>query len=334
MTKLTNTIQINESCFSMERKIMNTEDIKRRYPEGTRIRLGNMNDAHAVPDGTLGTVQFVDDIGTIHVSWDNGSSLGLIVGEDDFSVVIGQEKVKDYEIRNVRPFSIFATWKRKDPRIEVTDAFVDRVVILGENEYGLFKNNLMKDYDFIVELNNRIFADNDSALYDVILVKGENSIDGVLVNSEGAKYARYSCYVPDVTSFIEPSQENVQENKRSITVLIVEPNEHPKLVEIEDDIDVEQAIVGGYMEELQLSDTASLICNEEGKLRNLPANRRYGNDVLAGTFFITGVDDDEGIFTSLSKEDIDFYSEVFHEIEDIDQSEVRNSIGYTIVPMQ
>ena len=313
---------------------MNTEDIKRRYPEGTRIRLGNMNDAHAVPEGTLGTVQFVDDLGTVHVAWDNGSSLGLIVGEDDFSVIREQEGVKDYKIRDVKPFTIPVIWQRKEPTLDTKNAFVDKVVLLSEEDYNHFKTNLLQDQDFIDELNAHIYTDNDRALYDVVLVKGVNSKDGIFVNSEGYKYARYTSYVPDVSPFLEQSQKNLMEEKRKITVLIVEPNEHPRLAEIEDDIDVEQGIVGGYMEELQLSDTASLICNEEGKLRNLPANRRYGNDVLAGTFFITGVDDDEGIFTSLSKEDIDFYSEVFHEIEDIDQNEVRNRIRYTIAPME
>ena len=61
------------------------EDIKKTYPPGTRIELISMNDAFApVPSGTRGTVSFVDDIGTIHPVWDNGRTLGLIVGEDSF----------------------------------------------------------------------------------------------------------------------------------------------------------------------------------------------------------------------------------------------------------
>ena len=61
------------------------EDIKKTYPPGTRIELLSMNDAFApVPSGTRGTVSFVDDIGTIHPVWDNGSTLGVIVGEDSF----------------------------------------------------------------------------------------------------------------------------------------------------------------------------------------------------------------------------------------------------------
>ena len=33
--------------------------------------------------GTKGTVEFVDDVGTIQISWDNGSGLGMIPGEDE-----------------------------------------------------------------------------------------------------------------------------------------------------------------------------------------------------------------------------------------------------------
>ena len=58
--------------------------IKMMFPKGTRIELVEMNDQQAVPPGTMGTVQFVDDAGTIHMNWDNGRSLGLIYGEDNF----------------------------------------------------------------------------------------------------------------------------------------------------------------------------------------------------------------------------------------------------------
>ena len=59
-----------------------TESVKRAYPRGCRVKLVKMNDDQAPPVGTCGTVSFVDDIGTIHVKWDNGSSLGVVFGED------------------------------------------------------------------------------------------------------------------------------------------------------------------------------------------------------------------------------------------------------------
>ena len=61
------------------------ELLKQRYPEGTRICLDSMeNDPDPIPSGTKGTVQFVDDAGTLHCKFDNGRTLGVIPGEDRF----------------------------------------------------------------------------------------------------------------------------------------------------------------------------------------------------------------------------------------------------------
>ena len=61
--------------------------IREQYPPGTRIRLYHMEDAQAVPEGTEGTVVAVDDMGQIHMKWDNGRTLALIPGEDSFSAI-------------------------------------------------------------------------------------------------------------------------------------------------------------------------------------------------------------------------------------------------------
>lgn len=68
------------------------ERIKNAYPVGTRIELIYMSDYRAVDSGALGTVRIVDDMGTIHVDWDNGRRLGLIVGEDSFNVISTPDK--------------------------------------------------------------------------------------------------------------------------------------------------------------------------------------------------------------------------------------------------
>ena len=52
------------------------------YPAGTRVELVKMDDAQAPPIGTKGTVYGVDDIGSILVTWDNGSGLNVIFGVD------------------------------------------------------------------------------------------------------------------------------------------------------------------------------------------------------------------------------------------------------------
>lgn len=59
------------------------ESLRTRYPKGCRVKLQRMTDPYTklVP-GDCGTVVHVDDIGTIHVSWDRGGSLGVAFGED------------------------------------------------------------------------------------------------------------------------------------------------------------------------------------------------------------------------------------------------------------
>ena len=64
------------------------EYLKETYKPGTRVVCNYMSDPyHPVPTGTKGTVRSVDDMGTIHVSWDNGSSLGIVAMEDSCSVI-------------------------------------------------------------------------------------------------------------------------------------------------------------------------------------------------------------------------------------------------------
>lgn len=63
---------------------MNRERTENVLIPGDRVRLIRMDDPQAPEPGTEGTVRLVDGIGDIHVAWDNGSSLALIPGEDQF----------------------------------------------------------------------------------------------------------------------------------------------------------------------------------------------------------------------------------------------------------
>ena len=56
--------------------------LRETYPAGTRVELVRMDDVQAPPIGTKGTVRYVDDLGSLGVGWDNGSSLQVVYGVD------------------------------------------------------------------------------------------------------------------------------------------------------------------------------------------------------------------------------------------------------------
>ena len=57
--------------------------LKERFPSGERVKLVYMDDPkEEVTPGEMGTIQLVDDAGTIHVIWDSGVSLGMVHNKD------------------------------------------------------------------------------------------------------------------------------------------------------------------------------------------------------------------------------------------------------------
>lgn len=79
-----------------ERQRNRAEYLKKEYPPGTRIVLNSMgDDPRPIQSGMRGMVKVVDDIGTVHCEFDNGRSLGLIDGEDDFRALTAQELAEE-----------------------------------------------------------------------------------------------------------------------------------------------------------------------------------------------------------------------------------------------
>ena len=106
----------------------------------------------------------------------------------------------------------------------------------------------------------------------------------------------------------------------AMRVLVVEPERRPELKEIDGSLKSMQEIVGGLIQPIYLFDDDSvvLVCNDEGKVMNLPLNRGLRDedgqiyDIVSGTFFVCGAPGDSDHFATLTPEQIKQYEERFH----------------------
>lgn len=102
-------------------------------------------------------------------------------------------------------------------------------------------------------------------------------------------------------------------------VLVVEPEKIPVAKEISGSLAEMQEIVGGYIEvTYPFEEQVALVCNEEGWVIGLQANRGLRDedgalyDIVCGTFFLCGAPADSDHFTSLTTEQIKKFEMRFH----------------------
>ncbi len=132
--------------------------MKEQYPPDTRIRLTHMSDPYApIAPGTEGKVNFVDDIGTLHCTFDNGRTLGVIPGEDSFSKIPSPlQTLKLYMPLTVKLFekNEWGDWDEEGYELGKTDVLGHEDAILAaitketrmlESERGLMEYYHEKD---------------------------------------------------------------------------------------------------------------------------------------------------------------------------------------------
>ena len=85
------------------------------------------------------------------------------------------------------------------PDFQFQKAKVEKKVCLPAGEFEEFLKNPLEDMPCIVE-NVDLMQEDREGIYHCLLITGEGRRDGVLVESEGYRYARYASYVPDAAA--------------------------------------------------------------------------------------------------------------------------------------
>lgn len=143
---------------------MNVEQIKAEYPAGTKIELINMDGESRMFPGMKGEVTGVDDMGQIHMKWENGSSLALNVEVDSFKKADAAEKI-----------SVLLVQPGKYPKmIEIEDSLEAMQKVVGGDieEYMPFDDDIAIICNEEGKINgmplNRTIYGEDKEMIDII----------------------------------------------------------------------------------------------------------------------------------------------------------------------
>lgn len=152
---------------------------KALYPPGTRIEMLMMgSDPRPIEPGTRGTVDHIDDLGTIHCVFDNNRRLGIIPEEDSFRTLTEDELLDERSERLQREF-IDRVNKEVIPSIgwygikkayETGDMTVpiDLLRMLHENYLEVYGTNHLDSSDGITTVPGVVLA-ADGNLYVALL---------------------------------------------------------------------------------------------------------------------------------------------------------------------
>ena len=162
------------------------------------------------------------------------------------------------------------------------------------------------------------FGTNDNETYKKALKHQMNGTfkDCICYKNEDNKIYVYEKSDLEVKSNLFDEQVRVcedsdkyqtRENKK-IRILYKEVGKEPQIMFIDNTLEAKQKLVGGLIEVVPYEDVL-IICNEEGKILNMPPNLVFEYDYIAGNCFVIGDDYKNADFKSLTDEEILKYRE-------------------------
>ena len=216
----------------------------------------------------------------------------------------------------------------------VPDRDIKRVKFVGLEELEKYQGNKEVDASLYDEVfDGDIDRTTLEGIYECFntscppLHRGHSmSVSDIVKTEDGFFYCdRYGFKKVDFDESLATKPKNLWR------IVFVEPGKPAYAAEIEGTLRAEQRAVGGKIEIVCNQDDTAILCNEEGKLEGLPANRRIdGGGVLVGNFFVIG--EGEENFRSLTEEEIQKYLARFAEPEEITDEEVEADIYAKFIP--
>jgi|GEM_PF-611132 len=177
------------------------ERVRETYSPGTRVELVSMDDPYTkLVTGDLGTVSFVDDIASVHISWDRGSSLAAVYEVDVIKIIA--DKAAGLKEINERENDLFRAYNCNIPeacddlnnlqreKIEAIfkhhgTAFLGKVNFYGDERENLAPDRVFTKHDGGLVYNfaaSFVIPCEDAELAEMVMKWNKNSASADIID--------------------------------------------------------------------------------------------------------------------------------------------------------
>ena len=126
----------------------------------------------------------------------------------------------------MKKLSFNSTLNHKRDSYDTYEVSVEKVITLCSDEFSKLKNFTLDDNRYIARYHKQMCIDSENVAHCLLFVDNKSG-DGILVDSEGAKYARKSQFIPNARALIENNEltgaeRRIHERLKEITADIAE----------------------------------------------------------------------------------------------------------------
>lgn len=97
---------------------------------------------------------------------------------------------------------INATLRCKETSFEPHEYEVDNIIEAPHNEFEYFKSHLLGEHDFIADYAEYM-KEKETVGYHCIVLLDKDGNDGIIIDTQGTAYARYSAYFPNARQAVK-----------------------------------------------------------------------------------------------------------------------------------
>lgn len=211
------------------------------------------------------------------------------------------------------------------------------VVDTETTPYGIVEY-LSKDSDGNPYVDSRMFCDTQEEFDDEVwrCELNNEDISSVVLRND----IEVGSYFVDHVGFKKLDEFDTTKcaEMYGLRMLMIQPHRTPIVTFVREDIDDLQRAVSDHGEDSRIQytypfdDDCMVLGNDDAKCIGMEGNRRFGESIYAGPIFITRDNHNSGL-CSLTDEQVQKYSEMFAEPQDISQDEVQADMGFTFIPL-